>query len=28
LSKNTENTAIDEKHGKHGFRVFVIFYCP
>jgi len=23
-----KNTAIDEKHGKHGFRVFVIFYCP
>jgi len=21
---NTENTAIDEKHGKHDFRVFVI----
>jgi len=23
--KNTENTANDEKHG---FRIFVIFYCP
>ena len=23
-----KNTAIVEKHGKHGFRVFVIFYCP
>jgi len=28
LQKNTENTATDEKHEKHGFRVFVIFYCP
>ena len=23
-----KNTAIVKKHGKHGFRVFVIFYCP
>jgi hypothetical protein len=26
--KNTENTANDEKHGKHGFRVFMFFVCP